>query len=72
MAYWEAGAAYLPYSQGYFPAEASAVAALTWAFDSAYGGSFSGGGPGDISGGGAGDYGFGGDFGGDAGGGGGD
>jgi len=68
VAYWEAGAAYLPYSQGYFPAEASAAAALTWAFDASYGGSF-GGGHGDTSGGGAGDYGFG-DFGGDIGGGG--
>ncbi len=61
VAYWEAGAAYLPYSQGYFPAQGSAVAALTWGFDSSYGG-FSGGGASDHSSGGAGDFGFGGDF----------
>ena len=58
--YWEAGAAYLPYSQGYFPAEASAAAALTWAFDASYdafgGGHASGSTP---------DSNYGGDFGGD-------
>jgi len=71
VAYWEAGAAYMPYSQGYFPAEASAAAALIWGFDASYDGSFAGG-YGDVSGGGAGDFGgnIGGDFGGgDAGGG---
>lgn len=69
VAYWEAGAAYLPYSQGYFPAEASAAAALTWAFDASYSAGAAGG-FGDFSGGGVGDYGFGGDLGGGDGGGG--
>ncbi len=64
--YWEAGAAYLPYSQGYFPAEGSAAALLTWGFASSYGGSS--GGVGDYSSGGIGDFGFGSDFGGDVGG----
>jgi hypothetical protein len=32
--YWEAGAAYLPYSQGYFPAATPALSGgLAWAFD---------------------------------------
>jgi hypothetical protein len=61
VAYWEAGAAYLPYTQGYFPAEASAVAALTWGFDAMYTGPDAGG----TSSGGVGDYNYGGDFGGD-------
>ncbi len=64
--YWEAGAAYLPYSQGYFPAEGSAAALLTWGFASSYGGSS--GDVGDYSSGGVGDFGFGSDFGGDVGG----
>ena len=36
MPYWEAGDAYLPYSQGYFPAEGTAAAALTWGFAATY------------------------------------
>jgi hypothetical protein len=70
VAYWEAGAAYLPYSHGYFPGDATAVALMTWQFGTAYGS------PGDMPAGGIGDFGFGsGDFsggGGDFGGGGGD
>jgi hypothetical protein len=67
--YWEAGNAYLPYSQGYFPGQGSAVAAVTWAFDTHAIENF---GHSDLSGGSVGDFGFGGDFssGGDFGGGG--
>ncbi len=68
LAYWEAGAAYMPYSKGYFPAEATAAAAFTWAYGSAYGAAWSG--AGDFSGGIGGDVG--GDFGGGFDGGGGD
>ena len=67
LAYWEAGAAYMPYSQGYFPAEATAAAAVTWA----YGGAFSSG-AGDPTPGGIGDFGFNADWGGGFDGGGGD
>ncbi len=71
LAYWEAGAAYMPYSQGYFPAEATAAAAFTWAYGAAYGGAFSPG-VGDVAHGNVGDFGFDGDFGGGFDGGGGD
>ena len=57
--YWEAGAAYLPYSQGYFPGQGSAVAMITWAFDTHFTETL---GRSDPSGGSIGDYGFGGDF----------
>jgi hypothetical protein len=38
VAYWEAGAAYLPYSHGYFPGALTAAALMTWEFGNAYGG----------------------------------
>ena len=57
--YWEAGAAYLPYSQGYFPGQGSAVAMVTWAFDTHFTEIV---GHSDHSGGSISDYGFGGDF----------
>jgi hypothetical protein len=69
--YWEAGNAYLPYSQGYFPAEGTAAAALTWGFAATY--TAPGPGEADHSGG-SGDFGagYGGDLGGGDGGGGGE
>jgi hypothetical protein len=50
--YWEAGAAYLPYGQGYFPATTvSAAGSLGWAFVPAEGGGgHSGGGQGTSGG----------------------
>jgi len=69
--YWEAGAAFHPYSRGYFPSESVAAASMGWVWLSGDigGASYHGGGGGYDQGGHGGDYGGGG-F--DGGGGGGD
>lgn len=57
--YWEAGAAFLPYSRGYFPADAAGVASVAWIFAAPdfHGGGFGGGGQDPGSFGGSGDFG---------------